>query len=208
MAANIKFIAFEGLDGAGKSTLIESLRQIILDKGEGVRVTREPGGTALGENIRRLLLSREGDLPTPRAELLMYIADRAHHVEKVIKPTLERGDWVLCDRFSASTVAFQVGGRGLRREEIDWLNNYAINGCEPDLWVLLDLSTEEACRRMQGRELDRFEGEEQAFHQRVRESYLAMARQDQEKWLVIDASMPKAVLADKLLNELRRRKWL
>lgn len=204
----MKFIAFEGLDGGGKSTLIEGLKQAILAKSESVTVTREPGGTALGEDIRRLLLRRQGEVPTPRAELLMYIADRAQHVEKVIKPALARGEWVLSDRFSASTVAFQSGGRGLVRDEINWLNNYAINGCEPDLWVLLDLSTEEARKRMQGRELDRFESEEQDFHQRVRDSYLAMAQKDLAKWLVMDASMPKATLNETLLRELQTRKWL
>ncbi len=204
----MKFIAFEGLDGGGKSTLIEGLRQAILAKGEQVQVSREPGGTPLGEEIRRLLLRKDSEAPTPRAELLLYVADRAHHVEIKIRPALKRGEWVLSDRFSASAVAFQAGGRSLPRQEIDMLNAYAVNGCAPDLWVLLDLTVEEAARRMEGRELDRFESEQQDFHQRVRDSYLKLAQEDQAQWLVLDAAKPKAELLENLLRELRTRKWL
>lgn len=204
----MKFIAFEGLDGGGKSTLIEGLKQSLLVAGAGVQTTREPGGTILGRDIRELLLRVKGESPVARAELLLYIADRAQHVEKIIQPALGRGEWVLTDRFSASSVAFQAGGRGIAREEIDWLNRFAVQKTEPDLWVLLDLSTDEAMKRMQGRELDRFEREEQAFHQRVRDSYLEMAHANKSKWLVLDAAMPKAALLETLLRDLRERRWM
>lgn len=204
----MKFVVFEGLDGAGKSTLIENLKKEILAKGGQVTLTREPGGTPLGEEIRSLLLRKNGEPPTPRAELLLYEADRAHHVETVIRPARARGDWVISDRFSASTVAFQAGGRELKRSEIDWLNAYAVNGCEPDLWVLLDLSTEEARRRMADRPLDRFESEKQDFHERVRQAYLALAKAQKAKWLILDAAKTKDELATEMMIELHKRKWL
>jgi dTMP kinase len=204
----MKFIAFEGLDGGGKSTLIEGLRTAILAQSEKVTVTREPGGTALGQDVRELLLSVKGEAPTPRAELLLYIADRAQHVEKVIQPALMRREWVISDRYTASTVAFQVGGRGLNMTEVQWLNQFAVKDCQPDLWVLLDLSTDEAKRRMQGRQLDRFEREEQSFHQRVRDSYLQQAHENKAKWLVLDAALSKSQLLEELLRELRCRQWL
>lgn len=204
----MKFIVFEGLDGSGKSTLIEGLRQHLLAQGQQVTLTREPGGTALGEEIRQLLLQTEGEAPTPRAELLLYVAARAQHVDKKIRPALDRGDWVLCDRFSASSVAFQAGGRELSRTDIDRLNTFAVNSCEPHLWVLLDLTTEEAQRRMQGRNLDRFEQEKKDFHERVRQAYLNLAREEKPKWLVLDAALKPEALAEQLITALQEKKWL
>src|SRR5690606_18259505 len=145
---------FEGLDGAGKSTLIEGLKSHIETSGSksgpgaSVVLTREPGGSVLGDEIRELLLRTKGEAPVPRAELLLYQAARAQHVEVTIRPALKNGAWVLCDRYSASTVAFQAGGRQLPRPAIDWLNSYSTDNLEPDLWVLLDLTTEEAAKRM------------------------------------------------------------
>lgn len=204
----MKFIVFEGLDGAGKSTLIEGLKKAIEDQKQSVVLTREPGGTDLGEEIRQLLLRINGEAPTERAELLLYEAARAQHVDKLIRPALQRGDWVISDRFSASTLAFQCGGRSLSRGEVEWLNRYAQDGCEPDLWVLLDLSTEEAKRRMMGRDLDRFERENQDFHERVRQVYLDVAREQSQKWLVLDASLDRKTLMTQLYQYLREKKWL
>src|SRR6185312_272345 len=130
--------------GAGKSTLISGLTKEIKALGESVLVSREPGGSELGEEIRKLLLRISHDEPVPRAELLLYEAARAQHVEKIIRPALQRGEWVLCDRYSASSIAFQSGGRGLSRDKIDWLNDFATSQLKPALWVLLDLSTESA----------------------------------------------------------------
>jgi dTMP kinase len=204
----MKFIVFEGLDGAGKSTLIEGLKKDILARGEKVTLTREPGGTPLGDDIRELLLRVNGDAPVPRAELLLYEACRAQHVEKLIKPALAKGDWVVCDRFTASSVAFQAGGRGLDADDIHWLNQYAVGGCKPDLNILLDLTTDEAKKRMANRDLDRFEREEKDFHERVRQAYLQIAESDKKHWLILDASAAKEELKDRLRAELEKRKWL
>ena len=200
------FIVFEGLDGAGKSTLIEGLRRELKALGQTVNLTREPGGTELGENIRELLLRKNGDSPTPRTELLLYEAARAQHCEKIIEPALARGEWVICDRFSASSIAFQAGGRGLNRKTIDELNHFATQGLVPALWVLLDLTTAEAMRRMQGRELDRFESENREFHERVRIRYLDLAKEDSDRWLVLDASRSPKELMVELIAKLKERK--
>jgi dTMP kinase len=204
----MKFVVFEGLDGAGKSTLIEGLKRELEAQKKRVVLSREPGGTPLGDAIRELLLRKGDTAPTPRAELLLYVAGRAQHVETLILPALERGEWVISDRFSASSVAFQSGGRGLPRADIDQLNAYAVHGCEPDLCVLLDLTTAEAMKRMQGRELDRFESEAQDFHERVRQTYLQLAREQSKKWLVLDAAKPREVLLKELFDFLRKKKWL
>jgi dTMP kinase len=199
----MKFVVFEGLDGAGKSTLIAGLKKELTTLGQSVLVTREPGGSELGEEIRKLLLRVGHDEPVPRAELLLYEAARAQHVDKTIKPALARNEWVICDRYSASSIAFQSGGRGLKRDKIEWLNNFATEKLQPALWVLLDLSTEEARRRMDGRELDRFEREAQEFHERVRQKYLEIVAGDKERWLVLDASRKPEELMLKLLAHMR-----
>ncbi len=202
----MNFIVFEGLDGAGKSTLIENLKMALLDLGEKVVVTREPGGSELGDRLRELLLRKDIEAPTARAELLLYEAARAQHVEKTILPALARGEWVLCDRYSASSVAFQDGGRGLKSADIEWLNDFATAKLYPALWVLLDLTTDEAERRMKGRDLDRFESENKDFHERVRASYLKLADKDKAGWLVLDASRQPRDLMVELMSKLKTRK--
>ncbi len=203
----MKFIAFEGLDGSGKSTLIQGTASELKTKGQAVVTTREPGGTPLGDEIRNLLLRTTGDAPVPRAELLLYGAARAQHVDRVIRPALQEKKWVLCDRYSASSVAFQAGGRTLQRESIDWLNDFATDRLRPDLWVLLDLSAEDAFRRMQGRTLDRFEREARDFHERVRAGYRALANEEPRNWLVLDARQSAAQLQTELIDELQTRGW-
>lgn len=202
------FIAFEGLDGAGKSTLIQAFAQFLRDHDKECLLTREPGGSPLGEEVRQMLLRVQGDAPVPRAELLLYEAARAQHVDKVIRPALQAGQWILCDRFSASTVAFQNGGRGLPLAPIEWLNAFATDGCGPDLWVLLDLDVATAMRRMAGRELDRFEREKQDFHERVRQSYLNQAHQEPQRWLVLSAAESPQNLLDQLIARVREHGWL
>lgn len=206
LKVEMAFIVFEGLDGTGKSTLIRGLADELKAQGISFTLTREPGGTPLGEEIRNLLLRIEGDSPSTRCELLLYEAIRAQHVDQKIRPELQKGNWVLSDRYSASTVAFQVGGRGLELTDINWLNNYTTKGCQPDLWVLLDLSIEGAFERMDRRSQqgkDRFERENSDFHERVRQKYLEMA-QGQPNWLQMDAQKPveelKRILIDKLRN--------
>jgi dTMP kinase len=199
------FIVFEGLDGAGKSTLIRSLSQHLEKLKQTFVLTREPGGTELGDEIRQLLLRTKGEAPVPRAELLLYQAGRAQHVDCVIAPALKKGQWVLCDRYSASSIAFQCGGRNINQAEVEWLNNYSTGSLMPDLWVLLDLDADTAKARMEGRELDRFEKEHRDFHQRVRDSYLSLAKADPKKWLVLSAHETPMQLEEKLITEMKSR---
>ena len=207
------FIVFEGLDGSGKSTLIQYLSAELARQSRSFLLTREPGGTELGDSIRELLLKTEGDPPTPEAELLLYEAGRAQHVNLKILPALKSGQWVLCDRYQASSLAFQVGGRGLDEMKVEWLNQFATGGLEPDLTVLLDLSVEESERRRKLREVqlnceaDRFEREAQAFHNRVRQYYLKLAKSD-PSWLVLNAESSIEQLQRELMDAMRGRGWL
>lgn len=204
------FLAFEGLDGSGKSTLINGLKSEFDKRNIAYVVTREPGGTELGDEIRELLLRVKGQAPVPRAEALLYQAGRAQHVECLIKPALEQKKWVLSDRFDASSVAFQAGGRALSRAQIDWLNEFSTAGTKPDLYVLLDLTVEESLRRLSGRaqEADRFEREAKDFHEKVRQAYLDMAKARPNAWIVLSASLSAPEIQKRLLQALKERKWL
>lgn len=202
------FIVFEGLDGAGKSTLIKGLEKTLVTQGIKCLITREPGGTELGEEIRQMLLRLKGAAPLPRTELLLYEAGRAQHVDAVIRPALENNTWVLCDRYAASSIAFQSGGRGIDRAHVEQLNAYATGGLKPELTVLLDLPVEESEHRRSGREADRFESEARDFHERVRHTYLQLAKEKPAEWLVINASRAPEASLEQLLGELRRRTWL
>lgn len=208
------FLVFEGLDGSGKTSLIQGLADQLKVQGRSWITTREPGGTPLAEEIRHLLLRTENETPVPMTEVLLYEASRAQHVAKVIAPALAQKKWVLCDRFTASTVAFQCGGRGLDRKVIDQLNSIATIGVVPDLFVLLDLTVEESERRREGRKQatgvddDRFEREAKDFHERVRQSYLAQAKENPKQWIVLNSSLPKEELLLALLKELKGRQWL
>lgn len=206
----MRFLAFEGLDGSGKSTLMQGLRSEFGKRGLPYVDTREPGGTPLGDKIRQMLLTVEGVAPVPRAEALLYQADRAQNVETLIKPALAKGTWVISDRFAASSVAFQTGGRAIEREQVDWLNQFATAGLEPDLYVLLDLTVEESMKRLsrRGQDIDRFEREKSDFHERVRQAYLQMAKASPERWLVLDASDRPENLQKKLIDTLKTKKWL
>lgn len=208
------FIVFEGLDGAGKSTLTQLLLERLRSLNQEVILTREPGGTDLGEEIRQMLLRTKGVPPTPRTELLLYEAARAQHVDELILPSLKAGKWVLCDRFVASSVAFQSAGRNLSKEKIDWLNDFATNTLLPDLTVLLDLPVSQSMKRIEERvsrlssEKDRFEIEPVPFHEAVRRSYLQQAKEAPTRWLVIDAQKPPAESFELLLAKLKEKKWL
>ncbi len=176
--------------------------------------TREPGGTPLGDEIRQLILRTEGQSPTPRTELLLYEASRSQHVDQVIVPHLQKGFWILCDRFTASSVAFQAGGRSISAEWVESLNKFATNGLEPDLTVLLDLSVEESRRRQHrraasiGSGLDRIELEADSFHERVRASFLEQAQKAGSRWLVLDAAQDQQTLSKLLLDYLQSMRWL
>jgi len=210
----MKFIVFEGQDGSGKSSLMMALEKELLKRQVVFHRTREPGGTPLGDEIRQIILRPEGPAPVSRTELLLYEASRAQHVEEVIRPHLAQGHWVLCDRFSASSVAFQGGGRDISEKEVHALNDFATGGLKADLTVLLDLSVEESRRRRQGRNQqtgeseDRMESEANSFHEKVRDSFLRQAAQDPQHWLVLNAQDTPQVLFEKLLKELSQRQIL
>ena len=208
------FLAFEGLDGSGKSSLMTHLQNHLNTNNTKFIKTREPGGTQLGDQLRALILSKTGETPTPRTELLLYEASRSQHVDLVIKPAIENKLWVLCDRFTASSIAFQAGGRQISEDQVSWLNNFATSGLRPDLNILLDLSVEESQKRRQKRVLhngeaeDRMESEAEAFHARVRTGFLQQAEKHPQDWLVLDAAKTQDELFQILLRELRGRKWL
>jgi dTMP kinase len=187
------FITFEGGDGAGKSTQSELLALHLETGGWQVRCVREPGGTPLGEEVRRLLLHGESEL-TPEAELLLFLSARAEIVRRVIKPALDEGTVVICDRFSDSTYAYQGYGRGLDIEMLKRLDRWATNGLTPDLTVLLDLPVDGARARM-GEE-DTFQRQDDAFHERVRQGYLALAQEEPGRWLVLDATLDPQTLVN------------
>lgn len=190
------FITFEGGDGSGKSSQASLLEHWLVGGGHTVLRTREPGGTDLGVELREIILHRRGYV-APRAEALIYAADRAHHVATVVRPALNRGEIVLQDRYIDSSVAYQGAGRVLDAAEIRSLSTWATEGLQPALTVLLDIAPEDARERLDlSRErYDRLEAEELDFHQRVRDAYLALAEQSPERFLVLDAMHSREDLA-------------
>ena len=181
-----KFITFEGIDGAGKSSHVEWLATFLRDKGKVVHVTREPGGTELGEKLRELLLHKSMHLET---ETLLMFAARREHLAKVIEPALAKGEWVVCDRFSDATYAYQGGGRGLDRAKLQQLEHWVHGHLQPDLTLLFDLPLDVARERivLASRVLDRFEQERADFHERVRQAYLERAHSSPARIRVVDA---------------------
>jgi dTMP kinase len=181
-----KFITFEGIDGAGKSSHVEWLASFLRDKGKVVHVTREPGGTELGEKLRELLLHKSMHLET---ETLLMFAARREHLAKVIEPALANGEWVVCDRFSDATYAYQGGGRGLDRAKLQQLEHWVHGHLQPDLTLLFDLPLDVARERivLASRVLDRFEQERADFHERVRQAYLERAHSSPARIRVVDA---------------------
>ena len=208
------FLAFEGLDGSGKSSLMTQLQNHLNANNTKYIKTREPGGTQLGDQLRSLILSKTGEAPTPRTELLLYEASRSQHVDLVIKPAIENKLWVLCDRFTASSIAFQAGGRQISEAQVEWLNDFATAQLQPDLNILLDLSVEESQKRRKKRVQDagdiedRMESEAEVFHRRVRTGFLQQAGKQPQKWLVLDAAQTQEQLFKILLTDLQGRKWL
>jgi dTMP kinase len=189
------FVAFEGGEGSGKSTQIRLLAESLREDGHGVLVTREPGATTVGEHIRDLLLHNRSPL-SPRAEALLFAADRAQHVDTVMKPALEAGQSVLSDRYVDSSIAYQGAGRNLSLDEIRRISRWATAGLRPDLTVLLDLPAATGLARAAGRgSADKLEAESVAFHERVRMAYRALAEAAPRRYLVLDATRPPAELA-------------
>jgi dTMP kinase len=191
------FVTLEGLDGAGKSTQLEWLVAALRQQGRTVVQTREPGGTPLGEKLRALLLSESMHLET---EALLMFAARREHIAKVIEPALGRGEWVVCDRFTDASFAYQGGGRGLARDKLSALEHWVQEGLQPDLTLFFDVPTSLARQRVLGmnRDLDRFEREHEAFFERVRDAYLARAAASGGRMRIIDATGSAESINEKL----------
>jgi dTMP kinase len=196
------FITFEGGDGSGKTTQAELLGRWLTDAGRTVVRTREPGGTEVGIEVREIVLHHRGDI-APRAEALLYAADRAHHIATLVRPALERGDVVIQDRYIDSSVAYQGAGRVLDPEAVRGLSEWATEGLQPDLTILLDLDAGAARGRLDEARTryDRLEAEASEFHDRVREAYLALADAEPARFLVVDASLP----VDEIAGAIRAR---
>lgn len=189
------FITFEGIEGCGKTTQIRLLAERLKTEGRQVTLTREPGGCAIADKIRTILLDADNRAMLPHTELLLYAAARAQHVGEVVKPALDAGGVVLCDRFTDATIAYQSSGRGIDRATVDILNSLACQGVRPDLTVLIDcdpvLGLERARRRIDassGPREERFELEALAFHQRVRDGYLSLATAEPHRFLTVDGN--------------------
>ena len=190
------FIAFEGIEGSGKSTQSRELKRRLTQAGYPTTLAREPGGTPAAERVRRLL--KGANELSPLVELFLFSAARSSLVDSVIRSALERGEVVVCDRYIHSTLAYQGYGRGLQKDMIRRMNEIATGGLLPQLVVLLDLGPTQGFKRISGRPLDRIEQEQHHFHQRVRDGYLELARQDPERWFVLDSSQSRASLADSI----------
>ena len=189
-----RFITLEGIDGAGKSTHAPWLAERIAEAGHGIVLTREPGGTPVGEALRALLLR---EAMSHDSETLLMFAARREHLESVIRPALGRGDWVLCDRFTDATFAYQGGGHGVPGERIRDLERWIHGDCQPDLTILFDVPPAVSRARLdkakrEGRTLDKFEREAEAFFERVRHAYLERARDDSHRVRVVDSTRPIA----------------
>jgi dTMP kinase len=200
------FITFEGGDGVGKTTQAEALRDAMEADGREVLRTREPGGTPLGAQIRELLLHTRGGMD-PRAEALLFAADRAQNIAMQVRPALERGTHVIQDRYIDSSVAYQGAGRSIGAEAVAKLSAWASDSLTPDLTVLLDLTPDAAQARVaaQSKGYDRMEAEGRAFRERLRDGFLAIAETDPERFLVIDASADPADITATVYAEVRRR---
>jgi len=186
------FITFEGSEGCGKSTQARALWRKLARLSIPAELTQEPGGTPLGNQLRSVLKKRRQDEISPLAELLLFAACRTQLVNEVIRPNLQQGKVVICDRFADSTTAYQGYGRGLDLEAIKEINDLATHGIKPGLTILLDIPTQKGLGRKQNKANDRFEAEDIAFHNRVRNGYLKLAAEEPERWLVIDATLPRA----------------
>ncbi len=187
------FIVLEGVNGAGKSTVQRRIAQFLAAAGQEYLLTREPGGTPFGEQMRAILLGQHDRKINPRSEVFLFSADRAHHVSELIRPALLAKKAVVCDRFYYSTIAFQGYGRGLDRSALEQISYFAIDNCKPDLVILLDLAPSEGLRRTAKRssqnvERDSFEAEKLEFHTRLRAGFLDMAKRMLENFLCVDAA--------------------
>lgn len=194
------FITFEGVEGAGKSTLIQSLREFFDQKKIPCMQTHEPGGTAFGKQLREILLHREPNLISKKTEVLLFLADRANHVEQVILPALQRGSIVLCDRFNDSTIAYQ-SDRGIDDSKLQQLCNFATGNLQPHITFLLDIDPNLSLKRLPTR--DYFENKEIAFHTGVRKKFLELAANHKKRFVILDATLPKAKIFELTLSRIQ-----
>jgi dTMP kinase len=211
MSGAARFITLEGIEGVGKSTQAALLSQCLQALGIAHGVTREPGGTPLAENIRRLVLTAGGEPLPPTAELLLMFAARSVHLVNRVEPELRAGRWVICDRFTDATYAYQGGGRKLRTDHIAQLETMVQGALRPDLTVLLDAPVTTALARARARSAapaDRFEQEECEFFERVRDAYRARAAAHPERIVTLDATQPADAVSAQLLALLRERSWI
>lgn len=203
------FLVFEGIDGSGKSTLIDQFCRNLKEKQIPFVQTKEPGGTKIGEKIRKLLLEKNNTLLSPMTEALLYYADRKQHIEEFIKPHLKKNTTVVSDRYWASTSAYQCGGRSLNENFVEALKDQICKDCEPDLWILLDLPIEITLKRLfvsKKDNRDRIEMENSSFHQRVRDYYLKLAKKNPDKWLILSGEKKTDLLLEELLSRLQSKK--
>ena len=205
------FITFEGPEGGGKSTHVKELAEQLRAEGRTVLVTREPGGTRLAESIRGLVREEIEDPPVTRSEVLLFLAARAQVVSQVIRPALERGDWVICDRFADSTFAYQGYGRGIDVALLKRLNDFATEGLKPDLTILLDVPPETSKARLAARQAatatsaDRIEQAGETFHRRLREGFLELAKAEPDRFAIIDSSGPREDVSAQILKAVHDR---
>ena len=198
------FITFEGGEGSGKSTQAGALYKRLVKLAIPATLTREPGGTPLGNRLARWLKRTQDEDISPLTELLLFNASRNQLVEGVIEPGMKKGAIVICDRYTDSTTAYQGYGRGLDLNMVRTINDAATRGLKPDLVVLLDIPTEKGLARKEAKRHDRFEQEDAAFHQRVREGYLELAASEPQRWLVVDATLPRVKIGKIIWERVRR----
>lgn len=214
-----RFLTLEGIEGAGKSTVAAGLATALRARGITVVATREPGGTPLAERLREVVLQRGEETLSPQAETLLMFAARAVHVDNLIRPALARGEWVICDRYTDATRAYQGGGRGVATAFIETLSRETVGGLTPDLTLLLDLPVETGLQRAHARRKDkgategeggehgdlpdRFEAETVVFFERVRERYLAIAAAEPQRVRILEATLPPAALFDAAMDALQ-----
>ena len=214
-----RFLTLEGIEGAGKSTVAAALATALRARGITVVATREPGGTPLAERLREVVLQRGAEMLSPQAETLLMFAARAVHVDNLIRPALARGEWVICDRYTDATRAYQGGGRGVATPFIETLSRETVGGLTPDLTLLLDLPVETGLQRAHARRRakgategeggehgdlpDRFEAEAVVFFERVRERYLAIAAAEPQRVRILEATLPPAALLDAAMDALQ-----
>lgn len=198
-----KFVTIEGPDGAGKTTQVKKISDYLKSRGFKVLVTREPGGTPLGEKLREVLLTSEGESPVPEAEALIYAASRAQLVKKVIEPTLDKGFIILCDRFVDSSLAYQGWARGLGIEELARINGWFLQDIWPDLTIVLDIDPAQSLNRLSGKK-DRLENETLDFHRKVREGFLKLKDLYPQRIKIVDAAQNPDAIFKTILLELEK----